>query len=91
VSKNNSGNNHRNQSMRNQEDGSDGSTLKVKIGIVYLILCSLCWSVFSHLIVIVGLWEYVGKGDTADTVITTISIFLPTVVSFVLLFDLRQD
>lgn len=91
MSRGNRNSTQRNEySLRTSEnDDEPKASFKLKRGILTLVIAALGWSIFSHLICIVGLWDYVGNGNTADSVLTTISIIFPSlVIAFLLALDM---
>lgn len=91
------GNQNRNQhSLRNQ-GGYDmeerDSPYKLSPGIKWIVLTVLGWSIFSHLIAIMGVWEPGDRGGDwdiiIDTVIHTLSIATPAAtIIFILALEM---
>ena len=74
------GNRQNEHSLRaRDEELQNRASYKLKPVMKWLMLSSQAFALISHLILTMGLWEYIGQGNTADTVLSTISIFLPII------------
>ena len=89
MSNNNHSNSKKHEHSLRMREEEDRTFFKMKIFDWWLVLIVVIWSCLSHLLTTMGLWEYVGNGSDADTVLSTISLLLP-VVGLGVLLGMRQ-